>query len=688
MRNRQVAFLGPGIFSRSLLWAVLVCAALTSFPFLLWLTRNTDGSEYRYWYGFLDRRWLVSLYFLWVLGLPLMTLVITRLRSNSSPPGAVSDAALMGRSANSGTDTVAEQVHRSSRWVKPAVAMSVLTLAWFLWGPPWVGASLHIPVEFHESVHLKGLQAILTGSQPFVGAANEQYGPLSQRFIAAWITGPGAESIAGIRTAYLAMNFMAIVFLVIACFAFLRTATATVVTLLVLVTSPMLAFYGFTDQGMSGFWGWANPWRYLGLLFLGLAIPWLVTKTNRPIQRSLAVLVGGVWAVTTLIAQENLVGGVVVTGVIAIVLIATNQGTKRDTIWLFICIAGGALATWIAYLLPYAMTGRASDFIGNYLLAPLAVSRGYSGSAWLSSPWYSLFVLGPMIMLMAGLLIVFSRTVNAGSTVGFLDASRNSSPTWTALMGLFVAATTAQASVLNRADASHLLNCYILFPVFLAMFTLWVLGGKGERDTRARVTLGIVIVILACFSINRGNPGFAAPSGIWTRLTTAAQGRLTDSTPSSHVAQGRVDAPLASESQAFLALSSLTLSDATELTAAIHQSAGTQPVYIDPSLSAAFGPYLGYWYFSSDAKPAEVPYEEDSLVLTEVQRQANLSALRDSSNPLCTLVTTEPESDESREALARIDAPVDEQVVIAGTLVHIYSCQDAAAVINPEETSP
>ena len=513
MRQRgQGSPAATGSRARSLLLAILACIALSVIPVVLWVTRNTDGSEYRYWYGFIDKRWLVASYFIWVLGLPLMTLVIMRIRSHASASTSGQQsphfAPIGANSVPEGT-TEPRRTHR--RWVKPAAALAVLALAWLLWGPPWTGPSLHIPVEFHESVHFKGLQAILSGSQPYVGAANEQYGPLSQRFIAAWISGPGTESIAGIRTAYLAMNFLAIAFLVIVCFAFLRTATATVVTIVVLAMSPTMSFYGFTDEGMSGFWGWANLWRYLGLLLLGLALPWLAAQTGSRVRKLGAIAVGAVWAVTTLIAQENLPGGIIVVGAIAIVLVASHHSGLRETIVLLLFMAAGAFATWLAYLIPYIVTGRASEFLGNYLLAPLAVSRGYSGSPWLSSPWYALYLLGPIIMLMAGLLVVLSRAGGGPTTTSPKPEPLGIAPSWLVVMGMFSAATTAQASVLNRADTSHLLNCYVLFPVFLTLFALWVLWGDADTRARFRIPLGVAIVVLASFAVNRGNPGYAGP---------------------------------------------------------------------------------------------------------------------------------------------------------------------------------
>ena len=50
------------IVIRLLLVAVGACAALSLVSLLLYLNRTTDDSEYRLWYGFLDKRWLVALY--------------------------------------------------------------------------------------------------------------------------------------------------------------------------------------------------------------------------------------------------------------------------------------------------------------------------------------------------------------------------------------------------------------------------------------------------------------------------------------------------------------------------------------------------------------------------------------------------------------------------------------------------
>lgn len=200
---------------KAVIWSFLASLAATIVPVFLRLNRETDGPEYFYWYGFADKRWLIALYLVWVIGFPALTAILI--------------AFLQGRNQVSMQEPVSQEVgsRRRQETLRKIIAGGLLLIpAWLLWGPPWKGPSLHGGVDIHEAVHLKGYQAILSGSQPYVGAANEQYGPLAQRFVASWWSGVGQEALSSTRVAYAAMNFGAVLFILISLLVFLKLRTA------------------------------------------------------------------------------------------------------------------------------------------------------------------------------------------------------------------------------------------------------------------------------------------------------------------------------------------------------------------------------------------------------------------------------------------------------------------------------
>jgi hypothetical protein len=278
-------------------------------------------------------------------------------------------------------------------------------------------------------------------------------------------------------------------------------------------------------------------------------------------------------------------------------------------------------------------------------------------------------------MLGAGLLLALSRTQirpsrPTGERRGRLEVK------WTLVFGTFIAAATAQVSVLNRADSSHLLNCYAIFPIFLTLFLVWTAADVKGPHLKIRVPIGLLIVAAAVFAVNRGTPEYAFPTEIAGRAATALVARTAETPDLPTGLNARLDAPLKASDPAFANLSNMTLGEAETLIQALRERAGPQPIYIDPSLAdfSAFGPFLGYWYFAANLKPVEVPYEEDSLVITEVQRQGNLTALRDPETAICSLATVDSNSEESQAVLARLGKVRFSEIMVKGIAVRIYSC--------------
>lgn len=641
-------------------------------PVLLWLNRKVDGSEYYYWYGFADKKWLSALYFIWVIGFPILVMVLISFRPS---PKAVSHTEL---DPDEGPSVVGREVS-----YKILAGCLLLIPAWLIWGPPWKGPSLHGPVDIHEAVHLKGYQAILSGSQPYVGAANEQYGPLAQRFVASWWIGVGQEALSSTRVAYAALNFGAVLFILVSLLIFLRLRTAVAAAVVGMFLVPHFTFFSQTQSGLAGFFGWANLWRYAGVLFLGLSLPWLlhrifhshkIVAVKSGITRSFSL--GVVWGVTTLIAQENLLGGLLVLVVIGATLVVVLRLPILSSSVLGAGVLAGLVVVWLVYLIPYLGAGTVRDFIGNYFLVPLAVSAGYSGSYWQSSsPWTALFYFGPLVLMLIGLLLAvglryLSRPAQRSSTLKVIHFQ-----SWAAAFGLFVAATVALSSSLNRSDTSHLFNSGWILPFAVIAFVVFAIEVRQVVPTFANIA-SVGTVVMWLISLMLGTESLFPLAPAIDRFTSAIKGRvnLVDWKPPESL--GRMDGPLEANSPAFPGELSVTRKEIQDFSSELKLELGDVPTYVDQSINVSTGALTtGYWYFAADLRPVEIPFEEDAVVITETQREANLEALREPETRICGLVTANPETDQATAVLERGGFNLISQIPLAGQPISVYRCE-------------
>ncbi|MDC3376948.1 hypothetical protein OAV85_02970 [Candidatus Nanopelagicales bacterium] len=142
---------------------------------------------------------------------------------------------------------------------------------------------------------------------------------------------------------------------------------------------------------------------------------------------------------------------------------------------------------------------------------------------------------------------------------------------------------------------------------------------------------------------------------------------------------GRIDGPLNANASALSGGPSVTRTEVEDFASALKRELGDIPTYVDTSVGGSVGALTtGYWYFAADLKPVEIPYEEDAVVITETQRQANLMALRDPGTSICGLVTANPETDQARAVLERGGFALASQVSLAGQPITIFSCDSGS----------
>lgn len=631
----------------SLLWGSVLTGVLTIIPIYLWFSRTTQGDQYRYWYGFQDHRSVIALYFLGLIGTPILVLISQRVLRGKRSQSTELESNLLNPHSKGPIERT-RSFNSGSLILSTGALVMVIALVWLLWGPPWTGNAMHGAVDLHETVHYKGIQALLSGETGYINSASNQYGPLLQQLIVAWIQGPGTVSISGIRTAFALLNFLGICLVVLVLFVSLSWKKFALVSVVWIITYLPMSFYSLTHEGMSGFWGWGNPWRYVGILIVGAIIP-LALQKRKPYQTWLLIVVGLCWGVTSLVAQENAIGGILV--ILALLTLAAASGLQSFTevIFSFLIVLGAAAAVWLFYLIPYIFSGHLLQFLSNYLLIPRAVSAGYSATDWDGSSWSILFFGTPIVMFLAGITLSAARAwdINHKSAIKVVRESG-----WLTVAGLFVAAAVSQAGVLNRADASHLKNSFWILPIFLTIFVIWSLNRREEMPRRIRSLVGVFGSTVIAIGFLIGQLG-AFESTSWKVLINSYSQRLDPSRAQLSYVADRIDAPTQSSDSAFGLRPELAVEEVIDFSGQLSETVKSGVTYVDPSLGVVAGYKTGYWYFVADLTPFPVPYEEDSMVITDTQLSKNLQALSNPDMPMDFLVTLDSSSVESQGVLSR-----------------------------------
>ena len=658
LRERgRVAFRTRPILSIAIasLAAPVALSLVATYQFV---TRLPDDYEWML-FGFHDKRWLITLYFAWFITFPVSLAAGLALARNFDNR-ANQDQFLQGAPdlANSPPQTT-----NQGRATAIVALVTTLGMAWYLWGPPWGGGEFGKQVDGHESLHFKGIQAILSGGTPYVDAGSDQYGPASQLFTTAWIQYVGEVSVIDIRVASVALHFAAIVFCIFVAFRFLGTAAALLGSVLAMLIHPTWGFFQFFPDGMVGPWGWANVWRYAGLLLLGAGLPW-VLSTQLGKRRSLwLALIGIAWAATFLVAQENFIGGVAVLILLAPLLITGAGVAWRSCLRAYGWVVLGAGATAIAYAIPYALSGNLTPFVRNYFLVPLAVSSGYSNTPWWEdTPWIIAFYGAPVASLAIALALAVFRPPHSGMSLALRLA-------WLTAFGTTIAALVAQAGALTRSDASHLVNSYALFPFMVAAASVY-LARRSGGPLRFQAALALALAFAACLPFL-----FAMeftrlqPDLLQQRLSAPLSARAIQQdlaadrdTPVSASERRQGDTRTRDLDRALSGGSTLTPEQAARFADKLRNLAAGGTVYLDPESNSGFGGHIGFWYFLADVRPFPVPFEEHSMAITVRQVEANRRAVTEGEDVPDTYVTALPDSPASQAIVARMGPVVATRV--------------------------
>jgi hypothetical protein len=471
------AMLGAAIVLPVLLVPVHYMAARTHPPTLTWNH-----------YGFLDKRWLTSLFLTVTIGSALALATAARaVETAFQRPGSWREwAAALVPARGRGDE---REAGPGRGWAPTALRLlCAAAIAAYFFGPPWHLAPT--PIGYHEALTMGGVQAVRTGSLPYLDAAAVQYGPAAQLANAAYVAVAGPVSVDGFRETSLLLNWIAATIFLGALVLRVRPLVAAVTALAAIAVFPTLQSFAVRPDGfIDGFWGWTNTLRYAGVFLLAMAYPALAARAGAAPARARSFALGAAWGVLSLVAQENLIGGALVLGVLSVLLVVTGTYGRRAVATVLGGIVGGLALVALPVCVFYAAHGELGRFIELYWLVPSAVAAGYSNTPFHNPLYAPLYDWLPL--LLGGLLLA---ALLSGRPLRLATA-------WTqrrvVLVSALVAALICHLGALTRSDGLHLVNTELALPAAVCLAAFYLPGLLGARSRRSLWIGGLAIGVVA-----------------------------------------------------------------------------------------------------------------------------------------------------------------------------------------------
>ena len=601
-------------------------------------------------FGYLDKRWVTSVYLLGVLAPVLLLVAAARvLTAGREEPRSwrswLSGLAPRRAGAPAPAPSVAPRTSPvRATWRGLATApvtratagiLTALATAWYLYGPPWYlsgpGAGV---IGFQEDVFLGGFQAISRGAVPYIGPASVQYGPGAQLLSYLYMRHISTFSVVGFRESWAAFQVAGATILFVVFFLAFGYLRGLVATLLSALIYPALPAMGFRPSGSyAGLFGWSDPLRYVGAIALILLLPVVVRRYPGRGSLAGAAALGLLFGATSYRAQENLVAGVVGAVAVGALLLLTGTSSIRSVATALLAALAGSLVVWVPVLAYYAVHGMLARFLHLYFLIPQAVAGGYSNTAYggyqatasaraAQAHWETFYYALPFILAVLALLVV----------VQF----RPFRVTWewsrerVTLAAIVITTILLYQGAMLRSDASHLYGTMLATPGLVIM-TATVLPRLLGAVRPASAAIAGVAMFAASFLLlpqSAVSPASvrslaAAPYGDRQRLAAEP----APATPMT-IAGQRAGAGLAAARQCCQA-ASVPMPRFISFMNQLHAIIGNRTTYV---VSFPAG-YPGVVYFVADLTPAPVPIDVHTMVMNSPQYGAYLAAFRSSVLP-------------------------------------------------------
>jgi hypothetical protein len=612
--------------------AIVLVALLVPVYFLVARTHPPDVVWNHF--GFLDRRWLTSLFMIATAGsaLALASAAQVAAVARREPPSWRAWLAGVFPGRGSGEPAAAPPRRRARTAL---CLLAGAAFAAYFFAPPWHLADT--PIDYHEALTMGGVQAVREGSLPYLDAASVQYGPLAQLANVAYVGLADRVSVDGFREVTLLFQWLAATLFACALAVRVRPVVAVVTALAAVLAFPTLQTFEIDAAGMfSGFWGWTDALRYAGVFVLAMAFPAVAARAAVMPVRLRAAALGAGWGVLCLVAQENLIGGVLVLAILSVLLVVTDTIGRRPVARTLGWIALGFALVAIAACAYYAADGRLGRFAEFYWLVPRAVARGYSNTPFPNATYGRLFYGVPL--LLAGLLVA---ALLAGHP---LRVAREWSDRRIVLVSALIAAVVSHLGALTRSDAPHLVNTELALPaaVCIAAFDLPAL--LGARRARSRWVGGIAIA-LAAVAVLPFTQRVLDPARTPDKLARPLIARVAppDSRPRpAAIPQGSIAAARIGnetlQQRTCCTKTHVRMADLVRYMDRLHAVVGDRRVYVDdPGLVTA--PVA---YFLADLRPAAFRQDYGTMVLNSDIRKVWLRDFRARAPKMQAIVTTDP----------------------------------------------
>jgi hypothetical protein len=512
-----------------------------------------------------------------------------------------------------------------ARAVLPLAAglVTALGLAWYVAGAPWYLSQTSTPISFQEEVVLIGLQAVAKGNLPYVGPASVQYGPGTQVATYWLMHHVTSFSVVGFREAW-ALQVWAGVSVLFAvfflAFGYARGLAASVFSAL---AYPALHQVAFQPGGsFDGYFGWANPLRYVGLIALVLLLPAVVRRSPSRSGAAAGAAIGALWGLASYLAQENLAGGAVGALAVGGLLVFSGSAPWRAVRSALAAAGAGFLVIWAPVLVVYAVLGQLIEFLRQYFLFPRAVASGANDTPWngfhhLPSAYSHMFYILPFLLAVLALLTVVR--------VRPLRIATGWPPGQVLLLATVLATALLYEGALLRSDEPHLTGTLLMVPALVIVTATELPRLLGARR-RATVVLAAAALVAASLALLPYKAFAPASLRSWAEAPYLDRQRLAAAPAADNpatLAGQRVGAGLDRQSLCCQA-SPVPMRDFIRLMERIHVLVGNRPAYV----ADVPGEYPGLVYFGADLNPAPVSSDPYSSIETESEFQAFLADFR------------------------------------------------------------
>lgn len=590
---RRLATSWPAWISRdgaaSWLLAVELGVILLVVPVFL-LAKGVPEEDMTGWtWPLVNKRWLIALYNLSIATFLVFPVAIRRWRPR--PAGDLEQPAALPR--------------RPKAWHHWMLAIAgqatVAALCWYLAGPPWHLERHHRSIEWHEQMHFGSLQAIAKGYLPAVGPAATPYGAGSQMLIVGVMNLLGGFDLVSFRMAWVTQHFLAVLVVGTIAYWWLGLLPAVAVMFLASLYSPLAFFYTLVDGTLTGFFGWANPLRYVAPL---VVVPALAAAATGHTRAWVIVLLGGVWGLGAWLAQENLTTTAGSAVLLMTLVWLTRTVSLSRVAWFLRNLAVGFACVAIPVLVYYALHGAATTFLQTYFFFARAIAVGYSNMWWNESAAperYSYYFTLPFLV---GAAICALWRLPTLRLVAPLDRRR------TLFLAFICVQLVCYQTALLRSDSTHVMNTMIALPFILVIGFVDLPGWLASAQMRRWLVRAVfVVLVLAIYP--------ALMKANWRSLTDPA--RRFQASPVLPASKGEESSdallrvrPLLPNEPLFLG-DSITVGEFLASAAEIHAIVGQRKTYFLRSDWIAGGLIA----FVADLTPAPHPPGGDVLTIND-----------------------------------------------------------------------